>query len=163
MSEGHSHLLGSQSVSCHYSLQSLTYPPRLPRSAGFSFLGTWRQEIFGSACIFFTLYTTNSLYSPPPPQPKERHYVSGRALAVTNPLLNGWISVPGLHAVSRKFRFGLHHQRHVLNVFNQCSCLRVIDLNILTVSAKAFFHRDHWVAICSGNGASEATFAYVHA
>ena len=66
MSVGHFSLSESYSGPCHHSLLSSTCPPRLPRSAGFSLVGTWRQVIPECSCIFIALFAMNYLYSPPP-------------------------------------------------------------------------------------------------
>ena len=65
MSVGHFSLSESHSGPCHHSLLPSTCPPRLPRSAGFSLVGTWRQVIPECSCIFIALFATNCLYSPP--------------------------------------------------------------------------------------------------
>ena len=65
-SGGHSSFLVSHCGPFHHNRLSVTCPPRLPRSAGFSCVGTWRQVIAGWACIFLTRFITNCLYSPPP-------------------------------------------------------------------------------------------------
>ena len=66
MSVGHFSLSESHSGPCHHTLLSSTCPPRLPRSAGFSLVGTWRQVIPECSCIFIALFAMNYLYSPPP-------------------------------------------------------------------------------------------------
>ena len=48
----------------HHSCTSVTLPPRLPRSAGFSVEGTWRHWVFGWLWIFRTRFVTNWRYSP---------------------------------------------------------------------------------------------------
>ena len=48
----------------HHSCTSVTLPPRLPRSAGFSVEGTWRHWVFGWLWIFRTWFVTNWWYSP---------------------------------------------------------------------------------------------------
>ena len=55
MSVGHFSLSESNSGPCHHSLLSSTCPPRLPRSAGFSLVDTWRQVIPKCSCIFICL------------------------------------------------------------------------------------------------------------
>ena len=55
MSVGHFSLSESHSIPCHHSLLSSTCPPRLPRSAGISLVGTWRQVIPECSCVFIAL------------------------------------------------------------------------------------------------------------
>ncbi len=45
---------------------SVTLPPRLPRSAGFSLVFTYRHWMYALSNIFRTRFRTNCLYSPPP-------------------------------------------------------------------------------------------------
>ena len=61
MTVGHFSLTESHSGPCHHRLLSSTCPPRLPKSAGFSLVGTWRQVIPKCSCIFIALSATSCL------------------------------------------------------------------------------------------------------
>ena len=57
-------LLGRSAVRVQVLL--VTFPPRLPWSAGFSFVGTWCHLIRSFSLIFLTRLDTNCRYSPCP-------------------------------------------------------------------------------------------------